>query len=429
MGKARLLVLPLLLAALLLTTAWTGQVAIVGPGQEGVSGDFEIFTWWTAGGEADGLNALLEVFQERYPDVNIINATVAGGAGMNARAVLKTRMLGGNPPDTFQVHGGQELIASYVVTGYMEPITFLWEEEGWLDVFPQDLIDMVSYEGEIYSVPANVHRSNVLWYNKAIFEEYGLEPPETWDDFFEICDVVEADGITCLSLGDVGIWATVHLFESVLVSELGAEGYQALWNGELDWTSDEVKGAFELLYQILQHVNEDHGALSWDQAVQLVVDGEAAMNLMGDWAEGYFTSVGWTPNVEYGWVPSPGTAGTFIVVTDTFGLPLGAPNRDAAIAFLRVLGSVEGQDAFNPLKGSIPARVDTDRSLYDEYLQSSMDDFAVDTLVPSLAHGSAAPESFGADFGTVMSVFVATGDVDLVSSAAQQICVANGICQ
>jgi glucose/mannose transport system substrate-binding protein len=54
-----------------------------------------------------------------------------------------------------------------------------------------------------------------------------------------------------------------------------------------------------------------------------------------------------------------------MMLSDSFGLPLGAPNRDAAVAWLTVCGSKEGQDAFNPLKGSIPARTDGDRSLYD----------------------------------------------------------------
>jgi glucose/mannose transport system substrate-binding protein len=56
------------------------------------AGELEIFSWWTAGGEAEGLNAMYEVFSAKNPDVEIINATVAGGAGSNAKAVLATRM-------------------------------------------------------------------------------------------------------------------------------------------------------------------------------------------------------------------------------------------------------------------------------------------------------------------------------------------------
>ncbi|HYO87075.1 MAG TPA: hypothetical protein VER79_00415, partial [Candidatus Limnocylindrales bacterium] len=68
------------------------------------SGELEIFSWWTGGGEAAGLDALIAKFAELYPEVTVVNSAVAGGSGVNARAVLTTRMLGGDPPDTFQVH-------------------------------------------------------------------------------------------------------------------------------------------------------------------------------------------------------------------------------------------------------------------------------------------------------------------------------------
>ncbi|HBF38527.1 MAG TPA: ABC transporter substrate-binding protein, partial [Firmicutes bacterium] len=66
----------------------------------------EIFSWWTGGGEEESLQALLKIFQHKYPQIEVINATVEGGAGINAKAALQTRMVGGNPPDSFQVHGG-----------------------------------------------------------------------------------------------------------------------------------------------------------------------------------------------------------------------------------------------------------------------------------------------------------------------------------
>src|SRR5712692_10168256 len=73
------------------------------------SGKLEIFSWWTAGGEAEGLKGMFTAYQKAYPGVEIVNATVAGGAGTNAKAVLATRLTGGDPPDSFQVHAGLEV--------------------------------------------------------------------------------------------------------------------------------------------------------------------------------------------------------------------------------------------------------------------------------------------------------------------------------
>ncbi len=389
------------------------EVPTVAP--TGPTGVMEVFSWWTAGGEAEGLAAMLEVFEAQYPDVQVVNATVAGGAGVDARAVLATRIQGGDPPGSFQVHAGHELIDTYVVADQMEPVTFLYEEEGWMDAYPADLIDILSYEGEIWSVPVNIHRANVMWYNKAIFEDNDLQPPTTMSEFFDVAATLKAAGITPLALGES--WTVVHLFETVLLGSLGADAYTGLWTGETDWGSAEVTTALNNFDRMLNYVNEDYAALSWDQATQLVIDGTAAMNIMGDWAEGYFKSQGWTPGVEFGWAPSPGSVGAFDALSDSFGLPKGAANRDAAIAWLKVCGSKEGQDAFNPIKGSIPAHTGADRSLYDEYLQSALDDFASDAIVPSLMHGAAAAPSWQQDIIDAVALFLGTRDVTAFQGA------------
>ena len=394
----------------------------------GPTGKLEIFSWWTAGGEADGLNAMFEIFSQKYPDVEIINATVAGGAGSNAKAVLATRMQAGDPPDSFQVHAGHELIDSWVSADKMEPVTSIFEDNGWMDSYPEGVIAVLSKDGEIWSVPVNIHRSNVLWYNKAVFADNELEAPKTFDDFFAAADTLMAAGITPLALGDNGIWTATHLLESVLLGTLGPDMYKGLWDGTTDWGGEEVKSALDNFAKMMDYVNEDHAALSWDQAAQLVADGDAATTIMGDWAQGYFTSIGLTADVDYGWVPSPSTEGTFIMLSDSFGLPKGAPNRDAAIAWLTVCGSQEGQDAFNPLKGSIPARTDGDRSLYDVYLLSAMDDFASNSIVPSVAHGAAASEGWVTAINDVMTLFVADLDVAAAQAAFVQACQAAGVC-
>ena len=394
-----------------------------------VAGSVEIFSWWTAGGEAEGLAAMYEVFEAQYPGVEIINATVAGGAGMEAKAVLATRMQAGDAPDSFQVHAGHELIDTWVVADAMEPVTFIFEENNWLDVYPPGVIEVLSHDGEIWSVPVNIHRSNVLWYNKQVFEDNGLTPPTTLDEFFDVAETLQAAGVTPLALGDSGVWVDIHVFESLLLASLGPDAYRGLWDGTTDWNGSGVTEALEAFADMMDYVNADHSALSWDQAAQLVVDGDAAMTIMGDWSEGYFKSVGLTPDVEFGYVPTPGTAGSFIMLSDSFGLPDGAPNRDGAIAWLTVCGSRAGQDAFNPIKGSIPARTDGDRSLYDVYLQSAMDDFASNEIVPSLAHGAAASEGWVTAFGDAMTLFVADLDVAAAQEAMAQACVDAGMCQ
>jgi len=391
-----------------------------------LKGKLEIFSWWTAGGEAEGLQALIDIFHKKYPDVEIINATVAGGAGAQAKAVLKTRMLGGDPPDTFQVHAGHELIDTWVKTGFMEPITFLYKEEGWTKVMPKGILDIVSYKGDYWSVPVNIHRANVLWYNKKIFEENKLTPPKTFDEFFKVADALKAKGIIPLALGTKDGWEAAHVFETVLIGKLGAEGYKGLWTGKTKWSDPRVTDALETFKKMLTYVNPDHSARTWDEACALIVEGKAAMNIMGDWAVGYFYAKGFK---DFGWVLAPGNAGIFDALSDSFGLPKGAKNRDNVIAFLKVLGSKEGQEAFNLKKGSIPARTDVNKALFPEYQRSAMDDWLKHVIVPSVMHGAAASEGWVTEFKDVISLFVARPDVMTTQKALVNIAIKQGVKQ
>jgi glucose/mannose transport system substrate-binding protein len=392
------------------------------------SGQVEIFSWWTAGGEANGLEAMFEVFADQYPEYEIVNAAVAGGAGTNARAVLATRLQQNDPPESWQGHAGQELIGTYVAADQLEPLNSLFEEEGWLEVMPETLIPQISEGDNIYSVPVNIHRANVMWFVPENLTEWGVEAPTTWDEFLTTAQTLQDAGVTPLAMGEQ--WTSMHLMETVLLGELGTDAYAALWDGSGDWASAEVTSALETFASVLEFTNDDASTLSWDAAAQLVLDGEAAFTIMGDWVEGYYVSKGLDPaDGSFGWAPAPGSDGVFQWLSDSFVLPANVGNREGALAWLRVAGSKEGQDAFNPVKGSIPARSDGDRSLYDEYLQSAMDDWESNDLAGSLAHGVVASDAWKAEIDTALGLFLADSDAAGFQTALADACTSAGTCQ
>lgn len=394
----------------------------------GQQNQLEIFSWW-AGDEGPALEALIGLYEEQHPDVEVINATVTGGAGTNAKAVLKTRMLGGDPPDSFQVHAGQELIGTWVTAERMEDLTPLFEEQGWMEAFPPDLIELISTDAGIWSVPVNIHRSNVLWFVPANLEEWGVSVPGSWAEFVDdACPALREQGVTPLVVGEN--WTQQHLWENVALAELGAEGWRSLWNGELAMDDPSVVAAWETFGRVLECTNDDAAGLSWQQATDRVASGEAAFNVMGDWAAGYLTTtLGLEPGEGYGWAASPGTDGVFMLLSDSFGLPVGAPHRDNAMAWLVLSGSREGQDTFNPLKGSISPRLDSDLSLYDAYGRSAAEDYQQDVKVGSLAHGAVANETFMSEFATVMDGFVGSRDAQQAAASAAQLAAETGIGQ
>jgi glucose/mannose transport system substrate-binding protein len=383
----------------------------------------EVFSWWTSGGESAALEALLTVYKKQNPGVEIVNATVAGGGGSAARPVLLTRLAGGNPPDTWQTHPGFELIGQYVDLGYCEPVTDLYKSGGWDTAFPKEMVvNLMAKDRKIYAVLAGIHRGNVLWFNAKLLQKNGIQLSDTltFDEFFAACDKLKGAGIAPLGVGDSGIWASAQLFENTLLGVLGPKGWVDLFAGTIQWDDGRVKGAMRLFGKMLNYINEDHATLTWDQAIQRLIEGKVAFSSMGDWADGEFVKAKLKEKEDFGWVNHPGTSGAFIAVADGFALAKGAPHKEAAMAWLRSIGSKEAQEAFNPLKGSIPARTDVDRSKFDGYHQWSMDSFARDKVIPSCVHGEAAPAAFQQALSDAVTTFMTDRNVDSFANALVQ---------
>jgi glucose/mannose transport system substrate-binding protein len=368
------------------------------------SGELEVFSWWTGGGEAAGLTKVIGIWNKENPSIKFINAAVAGGAGTNAKAVLAQRLSANDPPDSFQGHAGAEL-QDYIKAGDLEPIDFLYRQAGFGKFFPKSLVSQIRYRGKLYSVPVNIHRANVLWFNPKVLREAGVTGRiSTWAQFIAALEKVQAAGQIPLVVAEQ--WTNKHLFETVLLSTLGPARYAALWKGNGSWTSPAVRTAVNRYAQLLEFTNRDAASLTWQDASKLVVDGKAGFNIMGDWANGYFTELKKKPNVDYGWAPVPGTAGVYQWLSDSFTLPRGAPNRAAAVKWLSLLGSKRAQDAFNPVKGSIPARQDANPRLYNAYLKSALRDWKTNKLAGSLTHGVVASNAWNTAIDTALGQFL-----------------------
>jgi glucose/mannose transport system substrate-binding protein len=406
----------------------------------------EIFSWWVGPGEADGLAAMMKIFAAKYPQYTLVNAAVAGGAGTNAQAVLATRLQAGDPPDSWQAHAGQETIANYLAAKQIKPLDDFFTTSGFGKVLPATLLPLISQDGHPYSVPVNIHRSNVMWYSPKVLAAAGVTLPDggftSWTDFFAACDKIKAAGKTCLSMGNEGFTA-MHLFENVVIGTIGAAKWNGLWTtpATTDWAGADVTAALANYAKALSYINSDASTLSdWQPASKMVADGDAAFNIMGDWAYGYFANaapngLALKPGTDFAWTPTPGTQKVFVFLSDSFVLPVGNKNPDGTMAWLTVAASKEGQEAFNPLKGSICARTDCDPSKFSQYSQDAMKDWTAsdETVVGSLTHGVVAAPAWKTDIDTSLKLFIvspmAATDQATFQTALAAACKTDGGCK
>jgi len=382
-----------------------------------VGGNPEMLSWWVSRGEVDALSALLRVYERAHPDGGVVSAAVAGNAV--AKEQVHKRMTRGVPPDTFQVNGGIDLFAwarRGSVRERLEPIDCLFSSEGWERAFPSDVLDLVRHEGRLYGVPVDIHRTNALFFSRPILAKHGLTPPATLDDLHRAAEVLRGAGVVPFAIGYAQPWTlTMLAFENVLVAVAGGDYYRDFFAGRRRADDPELRATLEHVARILDYANADAPRLEWDGAVELLRGGRAAMTIMGDWAKGYLTNSGSALDCDFGEVASPGAGGAFVFATDTFGLPKRASHRAGAIDLLRVFGSREGQDAFNPIKGSIPARTDADLSRYDPIARATARDFWSSARYPSIA--SIAPSAFTRGLDVAMARFARRRDPEFVISA------------
>jgi len=127
--------------------------------------EFIIFHYWTAGGEKEAIDALFKIYQERNPGVKIVENPVAGGGGETMLAVLMSNLAAGIPPDSFQDHQGNQQ-KDYIDAGYLEAVDDIWAETNFEARINPMWVKTLKFDGHVYSVPINAHRTNWLWYNK-----------------------------------------------------------------------------------------------------------------------------------------------------------------------------------------------------------------------------------------------------------------------
>jgi glucose/mannose transport system substrate-binding protein len=380
-----------------------------------------LYHWWISPSESAAFESLTNVFHRYYPEVRV-SPVLVKGAGSTIFPVVTALSHANEPPDAFQMNAGYAS-QIFVEAGLVSPIDELWASEGLEQVVPRLVRDLNRINGHYYSVPVNIHRMNVIWYNKAVLEKYGVDPSTltTWDAFLAAAARLRKGGMASpIQIGP--LWTATHAFECILASQ-GIGTYQDFVNGKITAAEDpRLLEAFSLFGKYLDYVNGDWSKVSWDTAVTRVVRGEAAFCAMGDWANGDFRLAGAKYRKDYGALIVPGTNGMFGVTVDTFMHPKGLKDETNSSRWLKIVASREGQDAFNAVKGSVSARIDADPTRYDAYQRSALVDLkSAKYLYPTLAVG--APESFNGRLNEIVLAFLTDRDV---KKAARAVAAATG---
>ncbi len=373
------------------------------------AGNVEVLHYWTSGGEAKSAAVLKDLMVKEGHQWE--DFAVAGGGGESAMTVLKSRAVSGNPPSAAQIKGLD--IQEWADLGFLTNLDDVAKTADWDNLLPAAVSQAMKYDGHYVAVPVNVHRVNWLWANPAIFSKAGVEVPETWSEFIDVAEKIKAAGFIPLAHGGQA-WQDATLFEAVVLGEGGADFYtKAFVEHDQDTlTSQKMIDILATYKKLKGYIDSDAAGRDWNIATAMVINGKAAMQIMGDWAKGEFTAAGKQPGTDYLCVAAPGTANAFTYNIDSFAMfdVKGDDNKAAQADLARLIMEPEFQETFNLNKGSIPARLGMARDKFDSCAHTSMDDFVATAenggLVPSMAHGMSTTSAVqGAIYDVVTNFF------------------------
>ncbi|WP_170789533.1 ABC transporter substrate-binding protein [Ruegeria lacuscaerulensis] len=378
----------------------------------------EVLHWWTSGGEAKSVAVLQEEFAANGGSWT--DMPVAGGGGDAAMTALRARVLSGNAPTAVQLKG--PAIQEWYEEGVLADISSVAEAEGWADVLPASIAGHMKCEGTWCAAPVNVHRVDWIWANADVLAANGIEMPTTWDEFNAAADKLQAAGVIPLAHGGQA-WQDATVFETVVLGIGGPEFFQKALV-ELDpeaLTSDTMVQVFDQMRTMRGYVDENFSGRDWNLATAMVMNGEAAFQIMGDWAKGEFLAAGKKPGEDFLCASTPGDG--YLYNVDSFAMfDVDGDDKKAGQDLLaKLIVAPNFQKVFNLNKGSIPARTDVALDDFDICANLSAEDMGstsdAGSLLPSYAHGMALR---GSQSGAITDVVTAHFNSDMSSADAVQ---------
>lgn len=333
--------------------------------------DVEVTHWWTSGGEAAAVAEFAKAFDATGN--KWVDGAIAG-SGDTARPIIISRILGGNPMGATQLNPGKDA-DDLVHAGLMLDLTDLANSEGWADIInPKSQLASCTYDGHVYCVPVNLHSAQWIWLNRHVYEDAGIAVPKDWFEFVKSAPDVAAKGIVPLSVANG--WPVQTLLADIEVAVAGVDNYVKVYKDRdiALATGPEYKKVFEAMDAARKLVDPATMVPQWNDAVALVVQGKAAANVMGDWAQGEFAVANMKAGVDYDCLPGLGVTPVLDTGGDVFYFPKNADPEvtKAQLVLASTLLKKETQVAFNLKKGSLPIRQDVDLNAANDCMKKGI---------------------------------------------------------
>jgi multiple sugar transport system substrate-binding protein/raffinose/stachyose/melibiose transport system substrate-binding protein len=305
--------------------------------------------------------AVVEMWNTNNPDTPVEMSTIAHE---DFKQAIRAYLTASPPPDVLTWFAGNRA-RFFIDRGLIMDFSEMWDAQGLDDVYAPGFTALATVGDGKYFLPTQYYWW-AIYYRPSLFEAAGVEAPiETWDELLAACDAFNAAGIAPFTIGTKFRWPAAAWFDYINMRVNGPEFHIDLMLLKESYTDERVKATFETWGQLFEHncFISDPAAYDWNEALDIMVQGEAAMYLMGAFiTDSYPDEL--EDDLDFFRFPiiNPDAPIGEDAPTDGFFIAANAPNPEGAMAFLNFLGSLEVQQkAFDEL-GRLPTRTDVDIS-------------------------------------------------------------------
>ncbi|WP_340021288.1 sugar ABC transporter substrate-binding protein [Paenibacillus sp. FSL K6-1096] len=275
---------------------------------------------------------------------------------------LPNLLSGKNAPDLYFEWAGQRL-QTRVTDGYAADITEQLESSGLKDMFAEGTFNGMVIDGKTYMIPTAGDVTNVIFYNKKVFNDLGLQPPATWEEFLKVCETVKQAGITPLVIGNSDLWTAGNWVAHILSRVAGEDAYSEAMQLKQPFNSPDFVKAYGYVKELWDkgYINENITAASDSEADMLFLNGSGAMHPIGSWLAA--TAVEETPDLELGYFNTPampdgkGNQDSVIGVLNGMVVNKNSKLIDEAIEFMKLYSSPESSKKLSDA-GAVPITKD-----------------------------------------------------------------------
>lgn len=307
----------------------------------------------------------VENFQAEQGDYTVELNTTEHEAFKQA---IRTYLASDTPPDVLTWFAGNRM-RFFSNNDLLMPLDDLYEENGWEDVYAEGIREVSKGEdGSYYFVPTSYYHWAV-WYRPSVFEELGVEPPTSWEDFLGVIDTAAGAGKVPIAIGTLAPWTAAGWFDYLNMRQNGPQFHIDLMDGKEAYNSDAVKDTFGRWRELLdkEAFLPQPEAYSWQDAVTPFANGDATMYLIGRFIYDQFPD-DLKDDLDFFQFPimDDGVDVGEDAPTDGYFASASAPNPEGAMALLTYLGSAESQQ-WNVENGGSPAvHQDVPLDIYDD---------------------------------------------------------------